>query len=259
MSYSHFYHYMSHISLYFPFNIIHVYHHSTNTTFFSYSLEVIYEFLTLYVPIAYKYVVNHCLPKDNIINILLSNMNVWAILLYVFFYITMHNINYSILHVNEIHKVHHEKLLKNMSPDICDIFFCTKDDIDNKENIDNMILNVFLSAIVLFFIKRVYEKNPNTENIVVIFVILLLFIGMLSSIVIYIDYVDFYYKEELDDFKKKKEKNKENNPIQNKKNHCNWIKLFYYIKKKFVLGVDPYLLYIPKSNPFFRKQSSSFP
>jgi hypothetical protein len=246
MSYSHFYHYISHIELYFPLNILHVYHHSTQTTVISYILELIYEFLTLFVPIIFIFLYSYYLPKDNPINKILSIFNVWGMMLYLLFYLTMHNINYSLLHVNDIHKIHHEKLIKNMSPDICDIVFFTKDDITKLENTDNMIPNILLPAILLYFVKKGFERYPNTAKNSTIYVIYtMIWVAMISSFIIYIDYIDYYYKEEIIYFKKMKRE--EMTVLQ-------WNKFPFCCIQKIRTMIKPYLLYESKDSPFFRKE-----
>ena len=42
------------------------------------------------------------------------------------FYTTVHNINYSIFHVNNIHEKHHNDVMYNYGPDIMDILMGTK-------------------------------------------------------------------------------------------------------------------------------------
>jgi hypothetical protein len=131
--------------------------------------------------------------------------NPWIILFVYLFYTTVHNFNYSILHVNDVHEKHHKNLTTNIGPDICDILFNTKMD-DCIENTDHYIGNVVLSFIIVFLFSNYYISLDQEEKSIILWIFGLIF--TISSIFILL--VTFYLNilNFLSQFNKKKLKNK---------------------------------------------------
>ena len=191
------FHHMSHYDIFYPFSCAHLYHHNHNN-FFSHFIQIIIEFIFILSPITIKYVLKYILSFD------IKLFETYHIIFIYLFYTTVHNINYSVLHVNDVHEYHHFNPLKNAGPDICDILFNTKHDPENKiENTDHFIPNIIFSFIIVFVLKYIY-KWINNENLVLnsfiyIMSVLMIFL-ILSSIVIFMNDIDIFYKKKLEDF-----------------------------------------------------------
>jgi hypothetical protein len=148
-------HYCNHIDSSYPFNIVHLYHHS-QSNMFSHLIQILLEFNSLLFIIFFKYVF---IFQYNI-NIL-PYINDWVIVFFYLFYTTVHNINYSIFHVNHIHELHHKTYTKNIGPDIADIILGTKLNPDKDlENTDHYIFNITLSTLCVLFLKVLFNKFP---------------------------------------------------------------------------------------------------
>lgn len=134
--------------------ISHHYHHEHNN-WFSHGIQILIEMqFGLLLPI-----VNNVF-MDNI----LDN---WVIILLYIFYTTVHNINYSIFHVNQTHELHHENINTNMGPDICDILFNTKNntnlhDDGYLEDTGHYITNIIIGTISVMLLKKLC-KCPITK------------------------------------------------------------------------------------------------
>ena len=93
--------------------------------------------------------------------------NTWAMMLSYLFYTSVHNINYSIYHVNHIHELHHKYQDTNMGPDICDIIGGTKNENmpanEYIENTDHYILNIIGGAIIVLIIQNLYSNDNYKE------------------------------------------------------------------------------------------------
>ena len=88
--------------------------------------------------------------------------NEWVILFFLFFYTTIHNINYSILRVNDVHYLHHQFILTNIGPDIFDIMFHTKNEKDKSpENTNHYIPNIIIGTILILFLQYLYKNDKN--------------------------------------------------------------------------------------------------
>ena len=116
---SHLTHYMLHHPLSYPLNISHIYHHDHNN-FMSHFIQILLEFVALLAMIGCKFVCNIYSLID------LSFLNDYVLIFFYLVYTTIHNINYSIYHVNHVHEIHHKVYFQNMGPDICDLVFNTK-------------------------------------------------------------------------------------------------------------------------------------
>ena len=157
-------HYLSHTTTNF-FTIIHHYHHE-NDNFFSYYSEIFLEIFIIGIFIPLQYVLN--------INI----VNYWIALFVVFLYSSLHNYNYSILKVNNVHKLHHTNVETNYGPDLLDIMFGTKHPLESKvENIEHYRMNILLSTIVVLIIKK-YIK---IDALIIVFVFLFVFLFITST------------------------------------------------------------------------------
>jgi hypothetical protein len=82
----------------------------------------------------------------------------WIITFYTLMYVTIHNVNYSYLRVNNTHYQHHQECLKNIGPDICDIIFDSKAD-DIVEDTDHFIPNAIFITFALYFLKQNVNNN----------------------------------------------------------------------------------------------------
>jgi len=139
-------HYLAHA---FPANTsVHLYHHN-NTNIFSQFIQILLEFYALIILIPFSYLLN--------INIL----NPWIIIFGYIFYTTVHNINYSIFHVNNTHENHHLHVETNIGPDICDIIFDTKGGTDI-ENTDHYIVNVIASLIIVLVLNKIWVYSNDS-------------------------------------------------------------------------------------------------
>lgn len=192
---SHIAHYCNHIDSTYPFNIVHLYHHSHNNMF-SHLIQILLEFNSLLSVIFIKYIV---IFQYNI-NVL-PFINDWTIVFFYFFYTTVHNINYSIFHVNRIHELHHVTHTKNIGPDIADIILGTKLNPDKDlENTDHYIFNITLSTLCVLFLKFVFNKLPILNYIFFITYITGLFVLLFFTVKLFIKDMDKYIKKETETF-----------------------------------------------------------
>ena len=171
-------------------NIIHNYHHDHSRTFLSDLTEIILEINFLNSILPYLYIFN------------IEIINIWVILLYTFMYITIHNINYTRLRVNNVHRLHHQSMHTNHGPDVCDIIFGTKSPLDTEvENTDHYIPNIIIGFIIVYFFQCMYEKSDENK-----FILFFSGIAMLSfSALLYVvfsTYLWFFVKYEKDKEKK---------------------------------------------------------
>ena len=149
-------HYILHINNIYPFNAIHLYHHSHNN-WFGFITELLYEFvlssgftfLKIYVCLN-EYFIHLPMLKNIILKI-----NIPLNILISLCYITIHNYNYSKLHINNIHELHHKNTKKNIFPDICDIIFNTK---YNKKYINYCEKSINVNN------KNIKDKKLNKKN-----------------------------------------------------------------------------------------------
>lgn len=189
----HLVHYFSHYPIFYPINCAHLYHHDNNNLF-SHIIQMIIEFVFILSPILFKY---FFLPGTIF-------FNTYLIIFIYFFYTTVHTVNYSIFHINNIHEYHHVDRLKNVGPDICDILFNTKYNVDNDlENTDHYIPNIIASTILIFILKYIFSLINNETlvfNYFLITMYLLLVFLIISSIFIFIDDINKYLKNRIDDF-----------------------------------------------------------
>ena len=170
----------------YPYNCVHLYHH-THSNYMSHIIQIILEFFSILSLLIATYVLD--ITGYMRINTYICN---WVIVFVYIFYTTVHNINYSIHHVNNVHEMHHKLNFSNYGPDICDILFDSKYQPNTDiENTDHYLLNIIASTIIVLGIKYVWSKNNENKEIMTnIFKILystsfgLLF---LATVVIYIN------------------------------------------------------------------------
>jgi hypothetical protein len=128
----------------------------------------------------------------------LSFLDEWIILYYTIFYTFTHNVNYSIFKVNKIHELHHKNQLTNLGPDISDIIFRTKNDINELENTDHYIYSILFSTFCVSIIKYLWDLDDSNKTVIKnIFIILAIgfssFIAILSTYLFVQDYVKYNY------------------------------------------------------------------
>jgi len=190
-------------------NIIHTYHHDHSRTFLSDLTEVILEINFLNSILPYLYIFN------------IPFINIWVILLYTFMYITIHNINYTILRVNDVHRAHHLNTNTNHGPDVCDIIFGSKSKLDREvENTDHYIPNIIIGFIFVYIIQCLHRSSEkwryylNCAGIGMLLISLLLYV--VFSIYLWIFVSDDLKneirekKKKIKQFKKEKKANKAN-------------------------------------------------
>ena len=119
------------------FTALHHYHHENNN-WFAYFSQIMIELLFGLVVIPGSYAG--------------YAMHPWATMLFVLVYSSVHNVNYGLLKVNEVHARHHDSVHENVGPDVCDILFQTKH--GEAENTTHYIPNIILAAAITFFLKK---------------------------------------------------------------------------------------------------------
>lgn len=130
------------------FTIAHHYHHENNN-WFSHGIQILLEMqFGLLLPVINEFLMDDILDK-------------WVIILLYIFYTTVHNVNYSLFHVNKTHELHHKNIYTNIGPDICDVLFETKNqenihDEDHLEDISHYIVNIIVGTIVVVLLKKMY-------------------------------------------------------------------------------------------------------
>jgi hypothetical protein len=152
MVFSHWIHYWHHWELAYPHNIIHDYHHRHNLPF-NHWIQLLLELVSITGIILVKWNWHVQLP-------FLHYLNEWIVLFFYLFYTTIHNVNYSIFHVNNVHEIHHREFVKNMGPDICDVLFGTKyKPEEGLENTDHYIPNLFFCTMVILSLQMIWKNS----------------------------------------------------------------------------------------------------
>ncbi len=135
-------HVIAHMEIFYPMNYGHAYHHNTVnllSSIMQVQIEVV-SMIVLYVLIFFSF--GNILDKH-------------VALMFGIFYTTVHNINYSIFHVNNIHEKHHNDITYNYGPDIMDILMGTKYEPEtNLENTDHYIPNIIVGTLIALYVKR---------------------------------------------------------------------------------------------------------
>lgn len=147
-------HVCGHLYIFYPFTITHLYHHA-HSHIYSHLIEILFEFFVFL-----------CIPVSAAAIELMGFdiHNVFSVPAFIFVYLlytTVHNINYSIFHVNGVHEFHHKSYTYNFGPDICDIVFGTKsgesdsigDGDSNIENTDHYLPNIFICGLATYLLQ----------------------------------------------------------------------------------------------------------
>lgn len=161
-------------------SIIHHYHHENNN-FFSHFIQILLELtiIGVFVPIHYLF--------GTIF------FNPWILLFFILFYSSVHNINYSILHVNTVHKLHHEFTETNLGPDICDIIGGTKHYSEKcVENTNHYIPNIIICALFVLITKFYWKNDDNKKTMLFtlnVFLVSSSLCLIISAIYLWYDYI----------------------------------------------------------------------
>lgn len=151
------------------FTVLHHYHHD-NSNFFSHFIQLIMElaFPAIFLVLQYLYG-----------TIFLDK---WVIMLFVLFYTSVHNINYGYFRINNVHSLHHKTYFTNLGPDICDIMFGTKNNLNETvENTNHYIPNIIIITLIVLCLQY-FCLNETFNNIFNKFIVIFL----LSCTILYI-------------------------------------------------------------------------
>ena len=134
------------------FNVVHEYHHNHNDNYAHY-IQIMLELSTAILPIFIIYMFTGRLYIKH-------SFEPYVIFMFSLFYSSIHNINYSILHVNKIHENHHKDWSINYGPDICDVMYGTKENYEDLEDTSHYIPNLIICT---FIAKILQYKIPTIE------------------------------------------------------------------------------------------------
>jgi hypothetical protein len=159
--------------------IIHHYHHD-NDNFFSHFSQILIELSLSSIIFLLNYLSEKYFKYNYV--------DIWSGLAFVLFYSTVHNYNYGQLRINNVHYLHHVNMFTNIGPDICDVAFGTKNNINKEvENTNHYIPNLILSSIFILFIKYLCTNENIKFYLSNAFVIIMtLIISFLSASSIYL-------------------------------------------------------------------------
>ncbi len=203
-------HYISHNEKLYIINAIHINHHKINNTIDGNIFEILYELLFSMSFIYIKVFIILFMGSGLLYDFVIKYINIPTNILLSLFYITVHNINYSYFHVNNIHELHHKDINTNLSFDICDIIFnyknkdkfinrykLTTNKINNDklyediEDCDHYIPNIIILTIIIITITllfRYYNINKNilynlfNVSFIIIFIMIILYTIYLHTI-----------------------------------------------------------------------------
>jgi len=133
-------------------NVVHEYHHNYSDNYAHY-LQILLELSTSIIPIFIIYIFTGRLYIKN-------TFEPYVIFMFSLFYSSIHNINYSLLHVNKIHENHHKDWTINYGPDICDVLYGTKENYEDLEDTSHYIPNLLICTILVKFMQY---KIPKIE------------------------------------------------------------------------------------------------
>ena len=103
-------------------------------------------------------------------------------MLFVLFYTSVHNINYGYFRINNVHSLHHKTYFTNLGPDICDIMFGTKNNLNETvENTNHYIPNIIIITLIVLCLQY-FCLNETFNNIFNKFIVIFL----LSCTILYI-------------------------------------------------------------------------
>jgi hypothetical protein len=172
--------YVGHVYLHYEDNIftaLHRYHHK-NDNYFSHYSQVVLEINCSSICYIFYKLTGELLGDP------------WTLFFALFFYSTVHNINYGIFKVNDVHRLHHKDVYSNIGPDIFDVLFNTKHPTETcVENTNHYIPNIIIGAAITLTAKYLYNNNEEvrkwTPTILFIFFTITLTFAGLSSIYVY--------------------------------------------------------------------------
>ena len=172
---AYFYHVVAHVHKNI-FSIVHHYHHE-NDNLFSHFIQIVLE-----LSIPYPFVMMSYFLGIHI-------FDPWIILYFMLFYCSVHNINYSIFKVNDVHRLHHTEVNLNFGPDICDVMFGTKHESEKcVENTKHYIPNIIIITGIVVIMKYIC-KTEWVKDALLVGVITLLSTGIIllffSSIILW--------------------------------------------------------------------------
>lgn len=172
---SYFYHVITHVHKNI-FSIVHHYHHEHHNNF-SHFIQVVLE-----LTIPYPFVMMSYLYNINI-------FNPWIIVYFMLFYCSVHNINYSIFKVNNVHSLHHKEVNVNFGPDICDVLFGTKHaSEDCVETTHHYIPNILIITGIVLILKYIC-KTEWVKDFLMVWTVNVLSLGIIilffSSIILW--------------------------------------------------------------------------
>lgn len=133
--------------------ISHHYHHEQNN-WLSHGIQILIEMqFGLFLPVVNEFLLGDILDR-------------WVVIFLYIFYTTVHNINYSLFHVNRTHELHHKNIFTNIGPDICDALFQTKNQENSEddgyiEDIGHYGWNIVIGTIIVLLIKYLYSNPVN--------------------------------------------------------------------------------------------------
>jgi hypothetical protein len=142
---SYYVHYLAHQQNTF-FTLVHQYHHD-HTNWLSHGIQYALE---LSVPFVFL-IMNFLFECECV--------NKWILLFTTLFYSSVHTINYGMLHINNVHHLHHQHVMTNMGPDICDILFGTKHPDDSIENTNHYIPNIIILTLYIVGLKYLCQNK----------------------------------------------------------------------------------------------------
>jgi hypothetical protein len=121
-------------------------------------------------------------------------LNVWVLVFFTLFYSSVHNINYAVFRVNNVHSLHHRDIYTNIGPDVCDVMFGSKNpENDSCEITNHYIPNIIIITFILLFLQYICKKNDYIKNIFIYSSISFLIISyiflILSSIYLHFVYL----------------------------------------------------------------------
>lgn len=172
--------YIGHVYLHYVNNVftaLHKYHHQNNNYFSHYS-QVVLEINCSSICYLFYKLTGELLGDP------------WTLFFALFFYSTVHNINYGLFRVNDVHYLHHKDVYANIGPDIFDVLFGTKHPTETcVENTNHYIPNIIIGTFITLAAKYLYNNNETVRNwtptILFIFFTLTLTFAGLSSIYVY--------------------------------------------------------------------------
>lgn len=183
---AYFWHAMSHVNKY--ISIIHHYHHEHNN-FFSHFSQMLIELSMGAGPFFAHQLGYKCFDP-------------FIVIFFTLFYTTIHNINYGTLHVNQVHREHHEELFCNLGPDICDVAFQTKSERDQDvENTDHYIPNIIFITIFVLILQYVCKYDCVYNCLIyfgnISYILIGLFLGISTAYLTMesLGYIDYIYEK----------------------------------------------------------------